>query len=85
LEQEIELAQRDRLQLMERIESLETVLERVINILPNQQQQQQLFESKIQLLKDRVKNYKLETAQVKTLLEAEHNRTEQRKEDVIII
>ncbi len=85
MEQEIELAQRDRLQLMERIESLETVLERVINILPNQQQQQQLFESKIQLLKDRVKNYKLETAQVKTLLEAEHNRTEQRKEDVIII
>jgi len=51
LQQQIEVVDRDRILLMERIETLENVMER----------QQQLFESKITALKQRVKTYKNES------------------------
>lgn len=72
LNQQIEVITRDRLQCVERIEMLESVMER----------QQTLFESKINMLKDRVKACKTETSSVKSLLEQENVKTEQRREDI---
>lgn len=69
---QLEALHRERLQYLEKIELTENVLEK----------QQQLFETKITVLKEKVKICKADNIQVKKMLEHEHSREQQRKQEV---
>jgi chromosome segregation ATPase len=73
--QEMEYKQREVLKVVEKIKMTEDVLEK----------QQQMYETRIQVLKEKVKIYKQESADSKHALEAFHLKEQQRQEMVSFI
>jgi acyl-CoA reductase-like NAD-dependent aldehyde dehydrogenase len=74
LVQQVEELMRERLQCLEKIEMTENILEK----------QQELFESKMQLQRQKIKLYKEETIQAKMKLESEMARNDTRQQEVTL-
>ena len=70
--QDIESLQKERLQWLQKLEMTENVVEK----------QQQMYESKIQILREKVKVYKLETSDSRQALETLHRKEQERQEQV---
>lgn len=90
--QKMELLTRDFTLLMERTEQTENILERVnegavrllLTLPPTRinKQEQNLYETKLTAVKERMKQYKHESEQNKVALEAERSKQDSKKEEV---